>query len=550
LASEKNLNRRGFVKTTTGGVLGLSAVAATESSAAAGAERAPKREAVAGFMTSRFVLGEPYDLLGKRIVFTNWTYVNPGGYDWVNEKGQSAGLFEDVDPFEAHFRGLNAPRGIRLRAYQPQIMAPLEKPPHRMILQDGGIYRGWSNNNYFESDDAINWKQKANCVLDEKIWDGIMWVFKDPIGPDSERYKFAFLTQISPAEFEEYRKRRPDGWDPSGLRWLEEEKKVYCIKGAVSPDGIDWKALPDPLSVEFSDTTIVTYYDQFLRKYVMYTRINYSRPRTDQLPPSVRGTTGGRRAIGRSESDDFRRFPPSELILEPTLEMLPSEVLYTNNKTTIPGAPDHHLMFPTVWNASVDDTTRIVMASSHDGIVWHWVPGGTLLETPAFGAPDGGCIWVGHNLIELPNGDWAIGYSGSGFPHKYPRGQRAAFGGVAGYAVWPKGRMMALEAQDRGQFTTVAIMPPGRELKINAETARAGSIRIQVEAAEIAAKGGEIDAQVIADRSFDECMPIFGDQHWTMVTWKGSSDLGYKPGEPIRLRFKLDRAKIFGLEFS
>jgi len=110
--------------------------------------------------------------------------------------------------------------------------------------------------------------------------------------------------------------------------------------------------------------------------------------------------------------------------------------------------------------------------------------------------------------------------------------------------------MMAVEAQDRGQFTTVAIMPPGRELKINAETARAGSIRIQVEAAEIAAKGGEIDAQVIADRSFDECMPIFGDQHWTTVTWKGSSDLGYKPGEPIRLRFKLDRAKIFGLEFS
>jgi hypothetical protein len=44
--------------------------------------------------------------------------------------------------------------------------------------------------------------------------------------------------------------------------------------------------------------------------------------------------------------------------------MLPSEQLYTNCRTAIPGAPDQHLMFPAIWNGSVDDTTRIAMASS------------------------------------------------------------------------------------------------------------------------------------------------------------------------------------------
>jgi hypothetical protein len=55
------------------------------------------------------------------------------------------------------------------------------------------------------------------------------------------------------------------------------------------------------------------------------------------------------------------------MILEPTPDMLPSEQLYTNCHTTIPGATDQHLMFPSIWNGSVDDSTLVALASSHDG---------------------------------------------------------------------------------------------------------------------------------------------------------------------------------------
>jgi hypothetical protein len=57
------------------------------------------------------------------------------------------------------------------------------------------------------------------------------------------------------------------------------------------------------------------------------------------------------------------------------------------------------LMFPTIWNGSRDDTTRIALASSHDGKVWHWMPGGDLLRTPPFGRWDGGCIWATPNAV-------------------------------------------------------------------------------------------------------------------------------------------------------
>ncbi len=168
---------------------------------------------------------------------------------------------------------------------------------------------------------------------------------------------------------------------------------------------------------------------------------------------------------------DFRRFAPSEMILEPTPEMLPSEQLYTICSTAVPGAPDNHLMFPAIWNGSVDDTTRIALASSHDGKTWHWVPGGDLLRTGPFGRWDGGCVWATPDLIELPNGDWALPYLAHTFPHKYPRGRNV---GSTGYAVWPKGRLVAVEAQDHGEFTMIPVIASGKRLKVNALTLRTG----------------------------------------------------------------------------
>jgi hypothetical protein len=213
--------------------------------------------------------------------------------------------------------------------------------------------------------------------------------------------------------------------------------------------------------------------------------------------------------------------------------MLPSEQLYTNCYTTVPGAPDQHLMFPSIWNGSMDDTTRIAMASSHDGKTWDWVPGGDLLRTAEFGSWNGGCIWATPNLIELPNGDWALPYLAHTFPHKYPRGQNV---GSTAYAVWPKGRMCAVEADEEGEFTMMPLISAGKKLKANAVTLRTGWIKIEVAG--------------VDGHSIDQCNAIVGDQHWSAVSWKGSPDLGIEPGKPITLRIAMKQAKLFGLEFE
>ena len=95
----------------------------------------------------------------------------------------------------------------------------------------------------------------------------------------------------------------------------------------------------------------------------------------------------GRRSIGYTESDHFGDFPLSRLLLAPRPDMSPAQVFYTNGYTTIPGAPDHHLLFPTVWDTS-DDSSFLDIASSHDGRTWNWLPGGPFMETAEFGKFD------------------------------------------------------------------------------------------------------------------------------------------------------------------
>lgn len=489
---------------------------------------------VDGISTTRQIPGMPYELAGKRVVFTNWYYIQPGDLDWRDESGKSVYVSGDSGAFGPQHVAINAPRGIKIVAEKPEVIRPFERP-HRMIIQDGTTYKGWTDSDYYESSDAFHWTKKAALKLGEGTPDGFYQVFLDPAAPPEERYKSVWGGTITRAKFEAFRARRPDGWEPKALLHLGEKDEVACLLGGVSADGVRWKTLPDPLVVEYCDTWNTAYFDTKTREYVLYTRNWSIGPRSERLPSDIRNSwTGvGRRAIGRTASRDFREFKPSELILEPTPDMLPSEQLYTNCRTTIPGAPDQHLMFPSIWNGSIDDTTRVALASSHDGKVWHWVPGGDLLHTGPYGGFDGGCVWATPNLIELPGGDWALPFLSHTFPHKYPRGHNV---GSTSYAVWPKGRLVALDAPEHGEFTMIPLIAPGKTLKINALTLRAGWIRVEVMG---------VDGHSLAD-----CVPIIGDQHNTRVTWKGGDTVGKDPGNPITLRIEMKQAKLFGLEFE
>lgn len=506
--------------------------------------------------------GEPYELPGERLVFMNWFFVRPGGLAWVDDQGKGVTVVGSEGPWGAHFRRADSPFGVRLAAQPAQRSGPIlqnEQPWEAKgvsigtLIRDGEKYRAWGpcwweNSRgfcYLESADGMNWQRpelgvvdfqgRKTNLIDFAFAEGC--VFVDPSAAPHERYKAVRLSDMNDQAFAKFKQQRPDAWEPKARR--EDVGKVFFIQGAVSPDGIHWTPLADPLVVEHSDTQIVACYDQCLRKYVIYTRNWLVGWQSAQATASLshHWISPGRRSIGRTESSDFRQFPLSQLILAPNASMPPSDVLYTNCKTTIPGAPGLHVMFPTVWHQS-DDTTSVVMAASHDGKLWDFVPGGPVFTTGAFGQWDGGCVFASPNLVELPDGSFALPYTGYNFPHKYPRGQLKF---LPGYMVWPQGRIVGLEAADRGEFATVAFMPHRPQILVNAVTKRAGSILVEV---------AGLDGVPLPGRSFADAAPVVGDQYRTPLTWKGQTDLGVGPGTAVFLRFRMDKATLFGLDFA
>lgn len=521
--------------------------------------------------------GEPYDVGGKRIVFTSWYWVRPGQMDWQDEAGKS--VFADkkvlAGPYDSRFINIDGPWGVRLMAERAERGGQLQiKPDHpweagginitQLLPTPEGKIMAWgdckdeqgeSRPCYLESPDTINWTRpklglvefagsKANNLLPAAV---VGHVFIDPNGTPEERFKMAVNARWDLKLLEEYKTRRP--WqvmatetDPGG---------VHAIFGYTSPDGMVFKKIETPISVEVSDGDQSVYWDRNLRKYVMYARTYFVGPRADGYPlkHERRHQFIGRRAMGRSEATDFREFSLSEVVIDTSNDMSPADTFYLNCHTWIPGT-DQHLMFVSRYQQA-DDKTCIDLYTSYDGKSWHVAPGSPLLETAKFGEWDGGCIFAYPHLIERGGnggskggssggnaGDWILLYSGSNFPHKYPRGKQVVGWGTA---IWPKGRLMAIEAAEQGGFTTPAFLAPGEKLRINALTGRVGEVRVEV---------GDFYGKTLPGHSFDDCNPIIGDQYRVPVTWKQSDNLGVKTGEPVVLRFRMTKAKVYELDFE
>jgi len=240
----------------------------------------------------------------------------------------------------------------------------------------------------------------------------------------------------------------------------------------------------------------------------------------------------GRRIIGRAETSDFRRWPHPEMIMLPNAGGPPWVNYYTNGRSIYPGTHTMHLMFPMIYHRNTD-TSVMRVASSMEGRVWNFLPGGAVLEPGLEGEFDGGCIFPGAGLAEISGDRVVLPYSGFSVPHKFPR--LGPLGEIA-FAVWKKQRLGALVADEEGRFITHSLISEGDRLWLNFKTGRTGSIGVEVEG--------------IEGRTLGECDPLFGDQLMQQVTWNGQATLGVKSNKPFRLRFRLRSAKLYSFEIQ
>jgi len=526
------MQRRAFLKTMGSGALLASAYPLISTAKAEETKPGFDLDPIGGYVKSP----------PKAYLFTDHRLITPSDLWWANPEGKGLPLTNPPYPVvDAHAVLKDNPHGVRFVAQKARtdVMAGDPPPaPGQVLAVDGsylaisfrvdyppgkdlGSYSTAAPNAAWitasRSQDLQTWEELGKSRIDisgQTQMDGFT-AFLDPHGSSQERFKAVYMARPPqdeiPLLWKGYQKIHPRYRDVR----LDGAGVMTCIYGATSPDGVKWTPIKKPLFVHKSDTDTTVYYDEWLGKYIMYTRLYL----TD------------RRMVAICEAEDFRHWGPVQPLIWPGLEEPLSVDVYTNARTTYPGMPEVHLMFPMFYHR-FDQTSDIRMFSSIDGLHWNQVPGGPVLSRKSFHDSSIEFPVASKPLLPLPNNRVGFRYSASRYPHKYPRWKEGLRPGQSGWAWWEQGRLVALTAEEEGEFTTFPIPVMGRELRINARTPRGGMIKVG-----------------ISGRKMEDCDPVFGDNLAHPVRWKGNTNVGIQPGKTVSIKFDLRRAELFGFEW-
>jgi hypothetical protein len=471
----------------------------------------------------------PIEFGTAKMVFCDW---------WFVEAGYGLG---------ANQRPSYVPRGVRLRVGRPTLTpAPVVRPDgpvdgvymggYCTLLKDGGKYRLWyesylaahagdesANICYAESDNGFDWK-KPNVGIFEHAGsrnNNLVYrkghgasIFIDPSAKPAERYKLIHLDKVPLQEYK-------------GRMW---EAFVF---GAVSPDGLHWTRLAEPVVKHTSDTQSVAEYDPIKRKYVAYLR---------GWDPQTSAGYGGRRMVVRTESEDFRGFPDPQPVLTLGPEHPPDADIYTNAYQRWPGAARACLMTPAIYHRT-SDRVDLQLATSRDGVRWHFPQSEPFLANGEIGSGHEGMIYAGRGTVELDGRTWAFPATVSSRTHnseeppEHPNGRQ---GGIW-LATLRQDGYMAVEAEGEGEFWTQPSTFTGSRLLLNCEGLSGARVLVEI---------GDRNGKPAPGFSLAECDGLKGDQLWTPMTWSGKSDVSALRGETVRLRFQLSRARLHGFQFA
>ena len=486
---------------------------------------------------------KPFQLGSRKHVFVDWNLIEPGyGLSFGGQRPDSWEM----------------PHGVRLRVHPPRLdsipLVTADKPweagnartglgVYSTLLEDEGRWRLYYDSGdlsgelevdedvgtqrvmaYAESSDGIHWvkpelgtvtyrgSRRNNLVFGLDASPGRdahgATVFKDPSAPPPERYKMVHLGS---------------------------HQGRFCVFGALSSDGLHWRMIQDPLIANYlSDTQSVVDFDPERGVYVGYFR---------GWTAHEHGTSHARRIISYAETDRFEHWPTPRPLVGIDIHDGPDTDIYTNSYTRWPGA-DAHLMFPAFYRHT-GDFAEVHLMISRDGLNWQRPLRRPIIPAGEPGSEAEGGAYAGCGLVSLTPGEWSLPYSPRRGSHNtlFFDNSRPETGVLT--ASWRQDGFVSLEAESLGGCSTLILALSGSRLVLNAWTRFGGEIRVEL--ADATDDNRRTHAPALPGRAFEDCDPISGDHLDHTVTWRGESDLSAWSGRPVRLRFRMRRARLYSL---
>ncbi len=314
-----------------------------------------------------------------------------------------------------------------------------------------------------------------------------------------------------------------------------------------SADAIHWSRLQDKpiITKGLFDSQNLAFWDSQRNEYRVY----------------VRDVVDGRRDIRTATSKDFIHWSDPVFLEYPGA---PPEQLYTNQIIPYYRAPHLFLGFPTRyldrgWSESMralpglehrrrrsevssregTALTDGLFMSSRDGRTFHrWReaflrPGLRMKDNWVYGDnyQNWGLVETKSMFDDSPN-DLSIYATESYWTNPGSHLRR--------FTLRVDGFVSVHAGGDVGEFTTPVMTFSGERLSVNFSTSVAGSLRVEIQNAD----GRPIKGFTLAD-----CPPQFGDSLKHTINWNSGTSVGQIAGQPVRLRFVMQDADLYSLQF-
>lgn len=408
------------------------------------------------------------------------------------------------------------------------------------VIEDQGkirLYVGHDGVEIFESDDALHFKSTGRS-----IGGGIFsTIFLDPHDADPARRYKLFLLKSQP-KFD----RATDG-----------------VHAFTSPDGLNFVEVGRVLPC-FTDNPAIMLWDERISKHVVYLRaLAYDSPNQRRIARIE--LDDPLKPWPHRESQDPRAFLSTEnvpVVLQADDEDEPNSDIYYNAATIYGGAQDVYLMFTTQFRHFTPQVhpflvtprpgqwedfgpLEVQLAVSRDGVHWQrpsrepYFPTGLVDEWDRWYAVMGpGIARRGNYLYQYYNSSGRL-HDGAYVRAEYEK-SAPQMGGI-GIVRQRLDGFVSADADYRGGWLET---PPftfrGKELRLNIDTGAMGTAFVELR---------DADGQPIPGFTLNESEEICGNFIDQRVYWKGSADVGSLAGRPIRIYFKLKRAKLYAFQF-
>ena len=412
---------------------------------------------------------------------------------------------------------------------------------------------------YAESLDGIRWTRPELGIVE---WEGstannIVWPPTDQLMPDGSINGagsfMAFLDDnpaCSPGErykgVAQAHQKQADGKLAGGLTLYK------------SPDGIHWSVKQHRVITDGQfDARNIILWDAFRQRYV-----SFYRDVARGLNKGYR-LSDGYRGISTTTSADALSWAPKELLDygdSPKTEMYdPAIVTYHRAPQLFVGFPLRYL----VSRAAPENThawsevSDIMFMTSRDGFHWKRWPEAAIRPGPQVARTErvlrrGEKVprpehyrWGGHCNNMVGGGVVETASDTPGVPNElsiysiegYYSGRTSH---LRRYTYRLDGFVSVNAPAAGGEFVTRPLTFTGSQLTMNFSTSGAGGIRVEIQDAQ---------GRPLEGFSLDDCPEIYGDRIDRVVTWKEQGDLTPVAGQPVRLRFVMNDADLYAIQF-